>query len=186
MWWLLIKQAADKFWPHGVAAIAAAGMMWVGCSWWYGWTIDDLNTAHEKAITKLEKDHEDALAFQKQLLTAQRAAAERVTEEVSHAYQERISDLSRRVVDVKRMQPNACIPVVERVQSAGGAGGANGAAGGDVQPGRGIDLYAFTDYRGDAQLHVEQVIGLQQLVCELYKLNGKTLQGCPTGGTSSW
>lgn len=112
-----------------------------------------------------ESRQERALAAQELKLQAECAADKKLTEDNSHAYQTKVSALSRQLADARRMFSTKCIvPVTgEAVGSHGGAGtGEHGRQ-------NAVSAGTLIDYAGECEQYRLQVISLQEFINDTWK-----------------
>jgi hypothetical protein len=97
-------------------------------------------------------------------LTAQCEADKKVTEDISHEYQNRLSDLDKRLIALKRVSKPKCLPIASKATAGRNAatGGVN--AGQDV-----VDSADLLDYAGEAEHYRLQLISCQAFIGKVIK-----------------
>jgi hypothetical protein len=101
-----------------------------------------------------------ALADLRIELTAQCNADKKITEDISHEYQNRLSDLDKRLAAAKRVQPHKCVSVTPSATTGHNAATtATGDAGRDV-----VNSESLIDYAGKAEKYQRQLESCQAFI----------------------
>jgi hypothetical protein len=110
-----------------------------------------------------ESHHERALKTQSEALIAQCNADKKLTSEIGKEYETKISTLSNRVMQLKRMQSTKCVPVART------ASGVNGGTATGLPDANGVNPDVLIDYASDAEKQRQQLISLQEFVTKVWK-----------------
>lgn len=106
-------------------------------------------------------EQETALTRQAAGLQAQCSAEKRITQEVSHDYQDKIAGLRRQLADLKRVRPSMCVTVT----GADAATGRDAAAGGGQPAGPdGVRSEFLYDFAAEAEEYRLRLIACQDFV----------------------
>lgn len=133
--------------PRQIGYIAAAALFFAA-----GWQIHGLIA---------QKRLEMALKQQETELVKQCNADKALTERIDHEQLQKISSLSRRVTELKRVHKTECVPVARPASSNNGTTGA-GHAGADA-----VAFESLIDYAALAEKHRIQLLGCQDFVRSL-------------------
>lgn len=95
-----------KYWHIILTALVTA--LVVGLAGWayHAWSVGRLNASHAAALANQQTALQDEC--QKDKL---------ITQEISHDYQNQLSDLRQQLAAIKRVQPNRCVPTTPRPAS---------------------------------------------------------------------
>jgi ribosomal protein S13 len=99
-----------------------------------------------------------ALSEQQSTLIAQCDSQKKVTEDIDHEHQAKISDLSKRVAAYKRMRPAECVHVTNTASSD------NGKAGGGLMGTHDVDSESLTDYAELAEGYRLRLVSCQNFI----------------------
>lgn len=150
MWLLICLNGAGvipnliKWLPIAIAVSATLGLSWM---------------LHSLDVNRREKNHLLALE-QKEIEIKQKCAEDKkLTEEVSHGYQQDIANLNAQLAKRLR-QPTRCI-----VPATGKAAGLNATPTSNELSGQdGVDALSYIAYAGECEQVRLQLIGLQKFV----------------------
>lgn len=101
-------------------------------------------------------------AKQNKLAYEQCVASSKIAEEVSNEYQSEISNLNRRLRDVRRMLADTCIPVGDAASGRDGA-----ASDGEFRGSNGVPATRILDLAEDAERVRLRLIGCQNYITRL-------------------
>ena len=137
-----------KYWKFGIGALAGALIMYGAMELrvWY------INTLHDAEInnvrTSIIKQCEDD---------------KKLTKDVSNEYQNQISDLNIRLIELKRVRPSVCIPIT-RTPFKCDAGSRSGHV-----DGNGVTSTALYDFAGKAERYRRQLIACQSFILKTWE-----------------
>lgn len=143
--------------------------MWLLANWKiiaYGATVMAIfGSGYYVSSQIAETRQEKALAAQELKLQAACAADKKLTENSSHAYQTKVSALTRQLADAKRMFAAKCImPVTGEARSSDGSARAGEYAGQNA-----VNAGTLIDYAGECETYRLQVISLQDFINDTWK-----------------
>ena len=137
-----------RYWKFGVGALAGALIM-------YG--------AIEVRVWVINAAHALEIESTKRSVIEQCEEDKKLTLEVSNAYQIELSDLNRRLVDLKRVQRDVCVPVADP------ASGRDASAGAGHVERNGILAGTLYDYAGTAEQYRRQLMACQSFIIKTWE-----------------
>lgn len=120
---------------------------------------------HSLSMGFTEAAHQRQLDEQKISLLTACEADKKLTQEVSNAYQSKISSLNSQLTRLRNVQPARCVPVT---QPSGGYH-ATPQSGKPTRPNGGVDSSALYDFAGEAERYRLQLIGCQDFILKTWE-----------------
>ena len=147
-----------KFWPQILGAIIISAIAFA----LHQWRMDAAEAAHKAA-------QEEALKAQAKTLQAECAKEKQITQEISHDYQNQLTDLAAQLAAAKRVRPPACLPVYVAKPAPGrDAGNGAGYVAGDA-----INSDALLDFAATGEKYRRQVNACQEFIRRTWAAKGQ-------------
>lgn len=120
---------------------------------------------HSFDVNRIEANHAKALKAQAVALNDQCEKQKAITEKVSNDYQNKISDLNRRIADARRLHGhNACIAIKSNTSGRHDATASGGVASGQGAGGYSIDINQYIDFASEGEKYRIQLLACQDFV----------------------
>lgn len=116
---------------------------------------------HNADVARIERNQVAALAAQEVVLERRCAEEKAITKGVSDEFQEKYSDVSRKLSAARRMYANTCV----KLQPPRSASGYNAEAGNALNAGQdAVAAESFVEFAGEAEKYRLQLIGCQDFI----------------------
>lgn len=136
----------------GIGSIAAFALSWL---------------LHTVDVNRIDNNWQDKLDAQKVEILKSCADDKKLTEDVSHDYQNKLAALNKQLSTIKLHQPSRCVMPIAGKASSGTGGDSKGKYVGQD----GVDSDALYDYATTCEHYRLQVISMQDFISKVWQKN---------------